>query len=131
MNAIGVAWDAWRATRGGAPAIARRQDKRLAALVHHARTSSRFYAGHYRDLPAGPIHLTELPKLPPVHKPALMARFDDWVTDPLVTRAGVAAFVADPDNIGRDYPGPLRRLHHFGFDSRARHARSRSVTPSR
>ena len=105
MNAIGVAWDAWRATRGGAPAIARRQDKRLAALVHHARTSSRFYAGHYRDLPAGPIHLTDLPTLPPVHKPALMARFDDWVTDPLVTRADVAAFVADPDNIGRDYQG--------------------------
>ena len=105
MNAIGVAWDAWWATRGGAPAIARRQDKRLAALVHHARTSSRFYAGHYRDLPAGPIHLTDLPSLPPVDKPALMARFDDWVTDPLVTRADVAAFVADPDNIGRDYQG--------------------------
>ena len=34
-----------------------------------------------------------------------MARFDDWVTDPLVTRADVAAFVADPDNIGRDYQG--------------------------
>jgi phenylacetate-coenzyme A ligase PaaK-like adenylate-forming protein len=32
-----------------------------------------------------------------------MARFDDWVTDPSVTRAGVEQFVADLDNLGRDF----------------------------
>jgi phenylacetate-coenzyme A ligase PaaK-like adenylate-forming protein len=34
-----------------------------------------------------------------------MARFDDWVTDPRVTRAGVEQFVADLDNLGQDFLG--------------------------
>jgi hypothetical protein len=34
-----------------------------------------------------------------------MARFDDWVTDPAVTRAGVEEFVADLDNLGADFLG--------------------------
>jgi hypothetical protein len=34
-----------------------------------------------------------------------MARFDDWVTDQSVTRAGVEQFVADLDNLGRDFLG--------------------------
>ena len=42
---------------------------------------------------------------PPVTKPELMARFDDWVIDPSVTRAGVEQFVADLDNLGRDFLG--------------------------
>ena len=105
MEAFNVAWDAWRTTRGGAPAIAARQARRLEALVAHARRSSRFYAEHYRDVPAGPIRLTDLATLPPAHKPALMAHFDDWVTDPRVTRARASDFVADTDNIGRDFLG--------------------------
>lgn len=36
-----------------------------------------------------------------------MARFDDWVTDPSVTRAGVEDFVANLDNLGRDFFGLL------------------------
>jgi phenylacetate-coenzyme A ligase PaaK-like adenylate-forming protein len=34
-----------------------------------------------------------------------MARFDDWVTDPAVTRAGAERFVANLDNLGRDFLG--------------------------
>jgi hypothetical protein len=34
-----------------------------------------------------------------------MARFDDWVTDPSVTRVGVEEFVADPRHLGRDFLG--------------------------
>jgi phenylacetate-CoA ligase len=34
-----------------------------------------------------------------------MARFDEWVTDPRVTRAGVEQFVADLDNLGQDFLG--------------------------
>lgn len=105
MNAFSVAWDAWQTTRGGASAIAARQAKRLEVLVAHARKSSRFYTEHYRNVPAGPIRLTDLTTLPPVHKPALMAHFDDWVTDPRVTRTRTADFVADADNIGRDFLG--------------------------
>jgi phenylacetate-CoA ligase len=34
-----------------------------------------------------------------------MARFDDWMTDPAITRAHVEEFVANLDNLGRDFLG--------------------------
>ncbi|MBX7434702.1 phenylacetate--CoA ligase family protein [Mycobacterium sp. Y57] len=105
MKAIGFAWDAWRTTHGGAGALAARQAIRLQALVTHARRHSRFYAERYRRLSPIPPDLGALPTLPPVNKPDLMARFDDWVTDPRLTRSAVAAFVADPANTGRDLLG--------------------------
>lgn len=71
----------------------------------HARLASRFYAERYREMPPGPISPEGFYQLPPVIKPELMARFDDWVTDPRVTRAGVEQFVADPDNLGQDFLG--------------------------
>jgi phenylacetate-CoA ligase len=97
-----VAWDVWRVSRGPA-AIAARQQARLQVLIEHARGASRFYAEHYRTVPPGPIGRQELHQLPPVIKPELMARFDDWVTDPAVTRVGVEEFVANLDNLGRDF----------------------------
>jgi phenylacetate-CoA ligase len=103
LTALRVAWDAWRATRGGLTGIPARQAARLEALVRHARQASRFYAEHYRAVPPGPIGPEAFYSLPPVTKPELMARFDDWVTDPRVTRAGVERFVADLDNLGRDF----------------------------
>jgi phenylacetate-CoA ligase len=101
-SAATVALDALLVTRGGRTRIEARQRERLTALVEHARHASRFYAEHYRDVPNGPVELT---RLPAVTKPELMAQFDDWVTDPAVTRAGVEAFVADLDNLGRDFLG--------------------------
>ena len=60
------------------------------------------YAELYRGLPGGtPV----LERLPTVTKPQLMSRFDDWVTDPKVTRTGVEEFVAELDNIGVDFLG--------------------------
>ena len=38
-----------------------------------------------------------------VTKPELMSHFDDWVTDPAVTKTDVEAFLADPGNIGHDF----------------------------
>lgn len=90
MKAIGVAWDAWRTTRGGVDAVAARQAARLQALVTYARAHSRFYAEHYRGVPPGPLTLAALSTLPPVRKPELMARFDEWVTDPRLTKSDVA-----------------------------------------
>jgi phenylacetate-CoA ligase len=95
-----IAWDAWRAPRGGAAAIAARQQRRLAELVAFVRQHSRFYADKYRGLPE---HVDDVCRLPPVIKSELLEHFDDWVTDPAVTRAGVEAFVADKSRIG----------HHF------------------
>ncbi len=41
--------------------------------------------------------------MPVVTKSELMSHFDEWMTDPAVTRAEVETFIADPDNIGRDF----------------------------
>jgi phenylacetate-coenzyme A ligase PaaK-like adenylate-forming protein len=70
--------------------------------VAHARERSSYFRELYRGLPLDRVVLQDLP---PVTKPQLMASFDGWVTDPAVTRAGVEAFVADPDRIGSTYTG--------------------------
>jgi phenylacetate-CoA ligase len=88
--------------REGAAGLARRQEARLASLIEHARAGSPFYQRLYRDQPA---HGVVLRNLPPVTKPELMAAFDDWVTDPAVTRAGVEAFISDPALIGTPWRG--------------------------
>jgi phenylacetate-coenzyme A ligase PaaK-like adenylate-forming protein len=100
MNRLALAWDAWRAGRGGPGAIAARQRARVADLVAFARKRSPYYADHYRDLPPDGV---ELRQLPPVTKPDLMKRFDEWVTDPAVTESGVRAFMAEPSRAGEWY----------------------------
>jgi phenylacetate-CoA ligase len=95
-------WEVWRAPKRGAAAIAARQRDRLSALIAHARAHSPFYQSLYAGLPAAGV---ELPDLPVVSKPELMAHFDGWVTDPAVNLAGVRAFAADRSVIGRQYLG--------------------------
>jgi phenylacetate-CoA ligase len=97
-----IALNLLRAQREGAAGLARRQEARLASLVEYARARSPFYRHLYRDQPVGGVVLRDLP---PVTKPQLMAAFDDWVTDPAVTRAGVEAFVADPALGGASFLG--------------------------
>ena len=99
---LSVAWDTWRTMHGGPAALAARQQARLADLVAFARQCSPYYRHLYRDLPE---HMTDVRHLPLVTKPELMAHFDEWVTDPAVTRTGVAAFVADPARVGDFYLG--------------------------
>lgn len=109
LTARWVAWDGWRAKRGGPTAIAARQQARLQALVEHARRPSRFYAEHYRQCRPARIQLEELDRLPVVTKPALMARFDDWVTDPAVTRGG--AIRCESGQPGAGFSRPVRGVH--------------------
>ncbi len=97
-----LAWDVWRAARGGAPALAARQERRLAGLVGYARRHSPYYRQLYQGLPEQNAALHELP---PVAKPELMAHFDAWVADPVVERAGVQAFVAEPERVGQQHLG--------------------------
>ena len=104
LEELGFALDQLRAQRQGPAGLARRREARLAAIVTHARTSSPFYRHLYRDVaPAGPSDGVVLAELPPVTKQELMANFDDWVTDPAVTRAGVEAFIADPSLVGTPF----------------------------
>jgi phenylacetate-coenzyme A ligase PaaK-like adenylate-forming protein len=94
--------DARRARRGSPTAVAPRQRARLAALVGYARTRSPLYRQLYAGLP----ERVEDPALLPVtDKTALMGRFDDWTTDPIVTLERVRAFVADPALIGQPFHG--------------------------
>lgn len=97
---VGALWDTYRATREGPAGIARRQQARLRDLVAYARAHSPYYGRLYRDVPE-PV--SEVDQLPAVTKPELMSHFDDWVTDPAVTKTDVQAFLADPGNIGHDF----------------------------
>jgi phenylacetate-coenzyme A ligase PaaK-like adenylate-forming protein len=99
---LSVAWDSWHTMHGGPAALATRQQARLADLVAYARQRSPYYRRLYRDLPE---RMTDVRRLPPVTKPELMAHFDEWVTDPAVTKASAEAFAADPKQIGERYLG--------------------------
>lgn len=94
--------DLWQAEQEGEPGLARRRAGRFAALLAHARTSSRFYRRIYRHVPAEPGALSDLPV---VSKPELMHAFDDWVTDPRITHAATQQFVHDPSLIGTPFQG--------------------------
>jgi len=102
---LSLALDMWRASRGGKASIALRQHQRLLDLVGFARGHSPFYQQHYRQLQVSILESYTREQLPPVTKSDLMAHFDEWVTDPAVTRAGVEAFVADKTLIGVPYLG--------------------------
>ena len=115
----GIAWDIWRAGRASQDEIDRRQRDRLAALVECARSSSPFYRRLYRDVPdmvadrvsdTGTDRVQDLGRylgeLPPVGKRELMENFDDWVTDPHITLAGLKQdLLDDPSRIGGLYRG--------------------------
>ena len=101
-NVLSLAWDAWRTERRGAAAVQARQRARLATLVAHARRRSRFYAELYDHLPGCGV---DLDRLPPITKRALMARFDDWVTDPDVTLGDVEGFATDATRVGQLFRG--------------------------
>lgn len=91
----------WVERLGGAAARRGNRDARLAALLAHARAHSRFYAGHWRGVAAD----APLDAHPPVARRELMARFDDWVTDPAIRLEEVRAFVEDPTRIGEAFLG--------------------------
>lgn len=86
----------------GRAAIERVQADRLSRLIGWARRHSAFYAEKWAGLARRDLRLTDLPH---VHKAELMARFDDWVTDPAVTRKGVGSFTGDLASIGQPFLG--------------------------
>lgn len=97
------------------PALERIQGARLRRLLRHAVRRSRFYRRKYQGLNLDRVKLTELP---PVSKTELMEHFDEVVTDPRITRAGVEKFVADPANIDRHFLGRYAVCHTSGSQGR-------------
>lgn len=94
--------DARTAHKQGAEAIQRRQHDRLADIVSFARARSPYYREHYRNLPE---RVTDPTLLPVTSKARLMPRFDEWITDPIVTLAAARAFIEDPTLIGEKFLG--------------------------
>lgn len=95
-------WDVWLAGAGSAQSVEALAARRLRELVRFARSRSPYYAELYRSIPEDEV---DLRRLPPTTRRALMARFDEWVTDRDVTRASVEAFTADVSGVGRPYLG--------------------------
>ncbi len=88
--------------KAGGKIISAKRRQRLQQMISFARQHSKFYRKKYAQVPLGEcaLHL-----LPPVTKPELMQHFDDWVTDPAITRAGAESFIADEWRIGRPFLG--------------------------
>lgn len=99
MGTIGVRIGVVRAGLRSPEAVLDLQRRRFDAIAAHARQRSTFYARHWAGCGDDPS------TWPPVAKPALMAAFDAWVTDPRVRERDVAAFVADPERVGRPFLG--------------------------
>lgn len=76
------------------------QQRRLRRLLEHAVAESPYYRRLLGD--RDPDSLT-VEMFPVMTKSEMMRAFDELVTDPALDRAGLEAWVADPDNIGRRY----------------------------
>lgn len=98
----GAVADAWLAAMCTRDAINVRAQQRLENLVSFARTHSPYYRELYRDIEE---RRPALSRLPIVARPALMARFDDWVTDPEIKLSSIKRFVADVENVGHAFLG--------------------------
>ncbi len=99
-------FDPWRSAAAAADvlamnratpaALAAVRARRLAALLASARAHTQLHAERLRGLPDD----APLQALPVLHKDEWMARFEDGVADPALTRAAVHDFVADPARVG-------------------------------
>ncbi len=83
-------------------AILELQQRRLKALVAHARKHSPFYAERYRHIDPDRFRLADLP---PVTKAEMMTEFDRFLADPRLKRAEIEEFVSDPSRLGEWYLG--------------------------
>lgn len=93
-----AAQDVLLATHAPAWLIKQRQQARVQQLLQAARGSALYRERMDGDTPA-------LERMAPVRRAELMARFDDWVTDPLLRLDELRAFTADPSRAGQPWLG--------------------------
>lgn len=84
---------------------------RLRRLVRFAARRSPFYRRLYAGVDPDRYRLEDLP---PVTKDALRAHGDEVFTDPRVTLAGLAAFAAEPADLGTWHLGRYAVSHTSG-----------------
>lgn len=97
-----VALDVLASGRAAPDAIAARQKTRLAHLLDATVRGSPLYRERLQGKTPATLALSALPVL---DRAELMARFDDWVTDPQLKLAELRAFTADAQRIGEPYLG--------------------------
>jgi phenylacetate-coenzyme A ligase PaaK-like adenylate-forming protein len=97
-----VSLDVMACGREAPHALAARQKTRLALQLKAAVRGSRFYRERLSGMSP---EATPLSDLPVVTRNELMARFDDWVTDPQLKLAELQAFTLDSRRIGEPYLG--------------------------
>lgn len=95
-------WELRRNEKRSLAEITARQQERIEKLVQFAREHSPLYRRLYSHLHTG---RDDFSRLPIVTKPELMEHFDEWATDPEVSRASVEEFLVDPLRIGQRYLG--------------------------
>ena len=94
-------WQLWWGRMAGIEAVREAARRRLGELVRHARAHSPLY----RDACGGLPQDLRLDQLPVTTKHALMARFDDWVTDRSIRRDDVDRFLSDRRQVGERFLG--------------------------
>lgn len=94
--------DVMAATLSTPAFVAQRQQHRLQRLLETAHESSLLYRERLGN--ACP-DWQDLARIAPVSRAELMARFDDWVTDPALDLDELRAFTADASRIGQAWRG--------------------------
>ncbi|HEV2219799.1 MAG TPA: phenylacetate--CoA ligase family protein [Casimicrobiaceae bacterium] len=94
-------WQLWWERMAGIDAIREASRRRFGELVRHARAHSPLYCEAYRRLPRD----VRIDQLPVMTRSALMARFDDWVTDPGIHRRDIDRFLEDRARVGERFLG--------------------------
>lgn len=95
-------WQIWWTRTAGLQAVETARRERFEALVQYARRHSPLYREAYCKLPPG---VSVADAFPVMTKHALMARLEDWVTDPAIRHSDLDAFLADRTHIGERYLG--------------------------
>lgn len=101
LRLAAVAMDVLSSGRATAQALRDRQKARLTALMEAAQNSP-IYIERLQGVSPRSATLSDVPA---VTRAELMARFDEWVTDPQIKLADLQAFVADPSRIGQPFLG--------------------------
>ena len=83
-------------------AIVQRQQQRLRRLLDHAGRHSRYFQRILRGADPAGIRLVDLPV---TRKRALMAAFDEWVTEPELELSALRRFTADASKIADPFLG--------------------------
>lgn len=109
LTAATITLDVLAASHDSAAALARRQARRLQALIEVAQANSPLWRRRLADL--DPAH-AQLADLPVTRKPELMADFEGSLTHPQLRLRDLRRFLDDPAHIGQAWLG-----HHVAWES--------------